>query len=121
MASASAGCETADSISEIVRFLRLHFVAFKVPKHASVLYVFGSVLLFALLLQTSSGLAMAIHYLPSASDAFLRTTRMVRSFRFGWLVRSAHVNGVSLMFLVLYTHIFRSFYYRSYAFPRRAV
>ncbi len=96
-------------------------MAFKVPKRANVLYVFGGVLLFALLLQISSGLAMAIHYLPSAADAFQRAIRMVRSFRFGWLVRSAHVNGVSLMFLVLYAHIFRSFYYRSYAFPRRAV
>ncbi len=121
MVGAAVISQPADITFEIVRFLRLHFVTFKVLKCVSVLYVFGGVLLFALLLQISSGLAMAIHYLPSSFDAFLRTARMARIFRFGWLVRSSHINGASLVFVVLYAHIFRGLYYRSYAYPRRAV
>ncbi len=121
MVGAAVVLQPADITSEIVRFLRLHFVTLKVPKCVSVLYVFGGILLFALLLQISSGLAMAVHYLPSSFDAFLRSARMARISQFGWLVRSSHINGASLMFVVLYAHIFRSLYYRSYAFPRRAI
>ncbi len=83
MISAAAGLQPAAVTSEVVRFLRLHFVVFKAPKCANILYAFGGVLLFALVLQIGSGLAMAVHYLPSASDAFLRVTRMIRIFRFG--------------------------------------
>ncbi|MFP3038410.1 MAG: hypothetical protein ACKFI0_00570 [Candidatus Hodgkinia cicadicola] len=107
--------------SRIVRFIKLQFVTFKIPKYANALYVFGAILLFALLLQISSGTTIAIHYLPSSADAFWCVNRMVRAFRFGWLVKAAHNNGASLMFLALYIHIFRSFYYRSYVFPRRLV
>ncbi|MFP3039463.1 MAG: cytochrome bc complex cytochrome b subunit [Candidatus Hodgkinia cicadicola] len=85
------------------------------------MYAFGAILLFALLLQISSGITIAIHYLPSSADAFWCVNRMVRTFRLGWLVKAVHVNGASLMFLALYIHILRSFYYRSYVFPRRLV
>ncbi|XXM93677.1 cytochrome b N-terminal domain-containing protein [Candidatus Hodgkinia cicadicola] len=94
---------------------------FEVPKHANLLYVLGGVLLFALCLQILTGLSMAIHYLPSAANAFESINELMRKFKYGWLVRSAHVNGASLFFCVLYFHIFKAVYYRSYIGSRKLV
>lgn len=45
----------------------------------------------------------------------------MRRFKYGWLVRNAHVNGASLIFCALYAHMFRAMYYRSYIGKRRRV
>lgn len=54
----------------VVRFVNAYFGEFKAPKHANALYTLGAVLVLALLLQASSGLALAVHYVPIASTAF---------------------------------------------------
>lgn len=96
-------------------------MAFKVPKRANLLYAVGSVLLFGVLLQILTGVSIAIHYAPVISKAFVSVNMFMRKFKYGWLVRSAHVNGASLMFCALYAHMFRALYYRSYVGKRRRV
>jgi quinol-cytochrome oxidoreductase complex cytochrome b subunit len=39
----------------------------------------------------------------------------------GWLLRYIHANGASLFFIVVYLHIFKGFFYSSYARPREAL
>ncbi|XXM90171.1 cytochrome b N-terminal domain-containing protein [Candidatus Hodgkinia cicadicola] len=102
-------------------WIKSHFMLFAVPKHASLLYALGGVLLFGLLLQIITGISMAIHYVPVMSEAFMSVNLFVRNFKYGWLVRSAHINGASLLFCVLYAHMFRAVYYRSYVGNRRIV
>lgn len=96
-------------------------LAFKVPKRANLLYAIGGVLLFSVLLQILTGVSIAIHYVPVLSKAFVSVNMFMRKFKYGWLVRSAHANGASLMFCALYTHMFRSVYYRSFVGKRRRV
>ncbi|AHL30940.1 MAG: putative cytochrome b [Candidatus Hodgkinia cicadicola] len=95
--------------------------AFKVPKRANLLYAIGGVLLFGVLLQILTGVSMAIHYVPALSKAFVSVNMFMRKFKYGWLVRSAHANGASLMFCALYAHMFKAMYYRSYVGRRRRV
>ncbi|AUG91450.1 Cytochrome b [Candidatus Hodgkinia cicadicola] len=105
----------------MVVWIKTHLMAFKVPKRANLLYAIGSVLLFGVLLQILTGVSIAIHYAPIISKAFLSVNMFMRKFKYGWLVRSAHVNGASLMFCALYAHMFRAVYYRSYVGRRRRV
>ncbi|XXN19775.1 MAG: cytochrome b N-terminal domain-containing protein [Candidatus Hodgkinia cicadicola] len=107
--------------SDIIAWTKGRFVSFKVPRYANLLYVFGGVLLFGLMLQILTGVSMAIHYVPTISDAFLSINLFVRKFEYGWLVRAAHVNGASLIFCALYAHIFKAVYYRSYIGSRKTV
>ncbi|AIC63902.1 Cytochrome b [Candidatus Hodgkinia cicadicola] len=102
-------------------WIKTHLLAFKVPKRANLLYAIGGVLLFSVLLQILTGVSIAIHYVPVLSKAFVSVNMFMRKFKYGWLVRSAHANGASLMFCALYTHMFRSVYYRSFVGKRRRV
>ncbi len=78
-------------------------------------------MLAGLTLQILTGISMAIHYVPTIDKAFLSVNLFMRKFKYGWLVRSAHVNGASLIFCALYAHIFKAVYYRSYLDNRKVV
>ncbi|KON71424.1 cytochrome b [Candidatus Hodgkinia cicadicola] len=91
-----------------------HLIKFQVPKQANWLYTIGFSLIFIFIFQIASGVSMAIHYKPSTRLAFLSIHRNDRIFKYGWLVRSLHVCGSSVLFLLLYLHMFKGIYYKSY-------
>jgi ubiquinol-cytochrome c reductase cytochrome b subunit len=45
----------------------------------------------------------------------------MRDVNWGWMLRYAHANGASMFFIVVYTHIFRGFFYSSYKAPREMI
>ncbi|AUG33944.1 Cytochrome b [Candidatus Hodgkinia cicadicola] len=100
-------------------WIKKHLIEFKVPKRANFLYAIGGVLLFGVLLQILTGVSIAIQYTPVVSEAFVSVWMFMRKFKYGWLVRTAHANGASLIFCALYAHMFRAMYYRSYTGERR--
>ncbi len=53
-------------------------------------------------------------YSPDIKLAFISIERFMRDFRFGWLIRYVHSNGASIFFILLYTHMFRGIYYKSF-------
>merc|ERR1711871_1317706 len=59
-----------------------------------------------------------MHYTPHVDFAFSSVEHIMRDVNNGWLLRYIHANGASMMFITLYTHMFKNLYYGSYVAPR---
>jgi ubiquinol-cytochrome c reductase cytochrome b subunit len=59
-----------------------------------------------------------MHYTPHIDYAFVSVEHIMRDVNNGWLFRYIHANGASMMFIALYTHMFKNLYYGSYTAPR---
>jgi len=102
----------------IGRLVHDQLVDFPTPRNLNYLWTFGGILSFFLMLQILTGIVLAMHYQPSAADAFDSIVRIDRDVNFGWLLRPLHAVGASMFFLAVYIHIFRGLYYGSYKAPR---
>ena len=101
---------------------RRHVSAYRVPKTLNIWYCFGALALALICNQFATGVFLAIHYLPRVAEAFLSVQQTVmRDVPFGWLVRTMHTTGASLLCVVLILHIVRAFLYGSYRKPREIV
>src|SRR5271167_2397919 len=98
------------------------FIAYPVPRNLNYMWAFGAILSFMLVAQIATGVVLAMHYVPSANEAFDSITNdIMRNVNYGWLVRYMHTNGGSLFFLAVYIHMFRGFYYGSFKPPREVL
>ena len=88
------------------------------PKNLNWMWIWGIVLVFCLVLQIVTGIALVMHYTPDASLAFASIEHIMRDVNGGWALRYIHMNGASLFFVAVYLHIFRGLYYGSYKAPR---
>ncbi len=100
---------------------RDHMAEYYAPKNLNFWYYFGSIALTLLLLQYLTGIFLAMNYKPDAQLAFDSVESIMRDFDWGWLIRYLHATGASMLFLVLYLHIFRGLLYGSYKRPRELV
>src|SRR5215510_11331904 len=85
---------------------------------ASLAYVFGSVLLFLLLLQMTTGLLLAFYYAPSSTDAWASVAHIEDQVTMGWLVRGLHHHGASAMVIVAGLHLLQVAVWGAYKRPR---
>jgi ubiquinol-cytochrome c reductase cytochrome b subunit len=85
------------------------------PINISIWWNYGSLLGLCLVIQTATGLFLAIHYTSRVDTAFVSVVHIIREVNYGWLIRTAHANGASIFFLFLYLHIGRGVYYGSYS------
>jgi ubiquinol-cytochrome c reductase cytochrome b/c1 subunit len=94
------------------------FVAYPVPRNLNYMWTFGAILSFMLVAQIATGVVLAMHYVPSANEAFSSVDDIMRNVNYGWLMRYLHSNGASLFFFAGYIHMFRGLYYGSFKPPR---
>jgi quinol-cytochrome oxidoreductase complex cytochrome b subunit len=59
-----------------------------------------------------------MHYTADTALAFDSVEHIMRDVNFGWLLRYTHANGASVFLLVVYIHIARGLFFRSYVAPR---
>jgi ubiquinol-cytochrome c reductase cytochrome b subunit len=85
------------------------------PVNISIWWNYGSLLGLCLVIQTATGLFLAIHYTSRVDTAFVSVVHIIREVNYGWLIRTAHANGASIFFLFIYLHIGRGVYYGSYS------
>ena len=85
------------------------------PINISIWWNYGSLLGLCLVIQTATGLFLAIHYTSRVDTAFASVVHIIREVNYGWLIRTAHANGASIFFLFIYLHIGRGVYYGSYS------
>ncbi len=107
-----------DARLPIGRVMHNQIVDFPTPRNLNYLWTFGGILTFFLMAQILTGIVLAMHYQPSAADAFDSIERIRRDVNYGWLLRPLHAVGASMFFLAAYIHIFRGLYYGSYKAPR---
>ncbi len=88
------------------------------PKNLNWMWIWGIVLVFALVMQIVTGIVLVMHYVPHVDMAFASIEHIMRDVNGGHMIRYFHMNGASLMFFAVYMHIFRGLYYGSYKAPR---
>ncbi len=90
----------------------------KVPKGTNWFYTLGSATLFAFTVQAVTGVFLAMYYTPSATQAYGSITHLTNDVFLGELVRSMHVWGASLMIILIWLHMARTFVFGAYKYPR---
>ena len=96
------------------------FVAEKtVPKHRhSVWYYMGGITLFLVGVQVATGILLLLYYRPSAGEAYESVQFIVSQVQFGWLIRNVHAWSANLLILMVFVHLFSTFFLRAYRKPR---
>ena len=105
----------------IARTVNDQLVDFPTPRNLNYLWTFGGILTFCLVVQLLTGIVLAMHFQPSAAEAFNSVEHIRRNVNFGWLIRNIHAVGASMFFFACYIHIFRGLYYGSYKAPREVL
>ena len=90
----------------------------RTPRNLNWMWIWGIVLMFALIGQIATGVVLAMHYTPHVDLAFASVEHIMRDVNGGHMLRYFHANGASLMFVAVYAHIFRNLYYGNYKTPR---
>jgi ubiquinol-cytochrome c reductase cytochrome b subunit len=85
---------------------------------ASFAYVMGSVLLFLLILQATTGALLAFYYSPSASDAWASVAYVEDEVSLGWFIRGLHHHGASAMVIAAGLHMLQVAVWGAYKKPR---
>jgi len=102
----------------VMRLMNAQLIEFPTPRNINYLWTFGGILTFCLAVQLITGIVLAMHYHPTAADAFNSVEHIRRNVNYGWMIRSIHAVGASMFFLAAYIHMFRGLYYGSYKAPR---
>jgi ubiquinol-cytochrome c reductase cytochrome b subunit len=114
----SAFARWFESRLPMIGLVHSSFVAYPVPRNLNYMWTFGAILSFMLVAQIATGVVLAMHYVPSATEAFSSVDDIMRNVNYGWLIRYLHSNGASLFFFAGYIHMFRGLYYGSFKPPR---
>ncbi len=89
----------------------------KVPK-VNWWFTLGSASLFLFLLQGITGIMLTVYYIPSPDHAYDSIQYIMTGVSYGWLIRGIHHWGASLMVLIVFFHMLRTFYFGAYKYPR---
>lgn len=84
------------------------------PKNISYQWGYGSLIGALIGIQIISGILLAMHYNGNIERAFISVSHITRDVGYGYILRSMHSNGASMIFICLYIHIGRGIYYGSY-------
>src|SRR5580765_8932956 len=90
----------------------------KVPKGTNWFYTLGSATLFAFLNQATTGVFLAMYYDPSPTRAYESTRFITNDVFLGELVRGMHKWGATVMVVLIFLHMARTFFFGAYKYPR---
>jgi quinol-cytochrome oxidoreductase complex cytochrome b subunit len=89
----------------------------KVPK-VNWWFTLGSASLFLFLLQGITGIMLTVYYIPTPDHAYDSIQYIMNGVAFGWLIRGIHHWGASLMVLIVFFHMLRTYFFGAYKYPR---
>ena len=93
-----------------------------IPKNINWLWAMGVVLTALFSLLVVSGIFLLMYYKPDTALAFDSVNRTImQEVEFGWLWRHLHAVSASLIFLIIYIHMFVAIYYGSYKRGREMI
>lgn len=105
--------------SSLLQTLANHVLFYPTPVNFSYAYSFGSLVGLFFGLQLVTGIFLAMHYTCGIENAFSSVVYIMTDVKYGYTLRYMHANGASMIFILIYLHIGRGLYYRSYLFTRR--
>ncbi|MBC23281.1 MAG: cytochrome B6 [Phycisphaerae bacterium] len=89
-----------------------------VPRNAKWWYVFGSATLMFFILQITTGICLALLYVPSAGEAYQSLIHIDTEVPLGWMIRGIHGWSSNAMVLMMLIHMCQVFLHGTYKFPR---
>ncbi len=89
----------------------------KVPK-VNWWFTLGSSSLFLFVMQGITGIFLTMYYVPDPQKAYDSIEYIMNGLAFGWLIRGIHHWGATLMVVVVFLHMLRTFFYGAYKYPR---
>ena len=93
-----------------------------IPKNINFLWAMGVVLLTLFSLLVVSGFFLLMYYKPDVNLAFDSVNHTIMTeVAFGWLWRHIHAVAASMIFLIIYIHMFVAIYYGSFKKGREMV
>ncbi len=91
----------------------------KVPKGTNWFYTLGSATMFAFLAQAVTGVFLAMYYRPDAASGAYESMRYINDEVFlGEFVHGMHKWGSSVMVILIFLHMARTFFFGAYKYPR---
>jgi ubiquinol-cytochrome c reductase cytochrome b/c1 subunit len=108
-----------NSKNTLLQTIANHALLYPTPINFSYAYSFGSLVGLFFALQLFTGIFLAMHYTAHTSYAFASVVHIMIDVKNGYLFRYMHANGASMIFILIYIHIGRGLYYRSYIYNRR--
>jgi menaquinol-cytochrome c reductase cytochrome b subunit len=90
----------------------------KVPKGTNWFYTLGSATLFAFLSQAVTGVFLAMFYEPDPSKAYESIRHVSNDAFLGEFVRGMHKWGSTVMVILVFLHMGRTFFFGAYKYPR---
>jgi quinol-cytochrome oxidoreductase complex cytochrome b subunit len=118
--SAEAGISTVGWLDErlsVSPLLRAQLFR-KVPKGTSWFHTLGSATLFAFLSQAVTGVFLAMYYNPDPSRAYDSAAHITNEVFLGEFVRGMHRWGSTVMIVLIFLHMGRTFFFGAYKYPR---
>ena len=93
-----------------------------IPKNINFLWAMGMILLVTFKLLLISGIFLLMYYQPHVDTAFYSVNYTIMTeVDFGWLWRHIHAVAASVVFLIMYIHMFTGIYYGSYKRGREMI
>jgi menaquinol-cytochrome c reductase cytochrome b subunit len=91
----------------------------KVPKGTNWFYTLGSATMFAFLSQAVTGVFLAMYYTPDAAGGAYESVRRINNDIFlGEFVHGMHKWGSTVMVVLIFLHMARTFFFGAYKYPR---
>lgn len=97
-----------------------HFLYEDIPESSGWHQVFGSVAMFAFLVQALTGFLLSLNYAPTPGEAYDSLRYIMTQVTAGPLIRGMHHWGASLMIIVVMLHLVQVFLWGAYKKPREA-
>jgi ubiquinol-cytochrome c reductase cytochrome b subunit len=93
-----------------------------IPKNINFLWAMGMILAVTFGLLLISGIFLLMYYKPDTKLAFDSVNYTIMSqVGYGWLWRHIHAVAASVVFLIIYIHMFTAIYYGSYKKGREMI
>ena len=116
----AAAKNTTDWLDERVNGTGIYtaMLSRKVPKGTNWFYTLGSSVMFIFAMQAITGVFLAMYYVPSATQAYASISHITNDVFLGEFVRGLHKWGASLMIILIFLHMARTFFFGAYKYPR---
>ena len=114
--------EWFDQRMGVIGFTKVMMTEYWIPKNINFLWAMGVVLMVLFKLLVISGIFLLMYYKPDVNLAFDSVNyTIMQEVGYGWLFRHIHAVGASVVFLVIYIHMFTAIYYGSYKKGREMI
>jgi ubiquinol-cytochrome c reductase cytochrome b subunit len=103
-------------------FMKVMMTEYWIPKNINFLWAMGVLLVVLFTLLTVSGIFLLMYYKPDVNLAFDSVNyTIMQEVGYGWLFRHIHGVAASVVFVIIYIHMFVGIYYGSYKKGREMI